>query len=243
MSSAAFPEAMWIAKGAHPDGDGACVMEWVSLLAGGAKTDHPGCTNPLIAAAAITVNDLLGDEDRQRLAPLVPRLALATVSGPRIDVALAVWCGRGILPLCRPPTRPAAEAAVLAAAEWLAGRGSEARCRAAAVDAADAAARHDDRWGYAAANVASAAADSAAAAADDGARPVERGSGPGHDFEALVGAAIRGAARRGDDLVSWLEALVDAHGSAAVALHAERPPARAGWPLVGAFEGLEALPV
>lgn len=69
-------------------------MEWVSLIRYGAlkrdsadrlrvdwkhgtKSDHPACTNRLVADAAISVNDALGDRDRGQLAHLIPRLLRA----------------------------------------------------------------------------------------------------------------------------------------------------------------------
>ena len=55
--------------------DGACVMEYVSVLAGVRFTDHPRCTPPALAALARLVNDRIGDDDvRSRLALLAPDL-------------------------------------------------------------------------------------------------------------------------------------------------------------------------
>lgn len=51
---------------------GACFMEYASLLAGADFSDHPRCTHPLLAQVARMVNDALDDENRQRIAPLVP---------------------------------------------------------------------------------------------------------------------------------------------------------------------------
>jgi hypothetical protein len=51
---------------------GACFMEYASLLAGLGFSDHPRCTHPLLAHVARLVNDALTDENRQRIAPLVP---------------------------------------------------------------------------------------------------------------------------------------------------------------------------
>jgi hypothetical protein len=55
--------------------DGACVMEYVSVLAGGRFTDHPRCTPPALAALARLVNDRIVDDDvRSQLALLAPDL-------------------------------------------------------------------------------------------------------------------------------------------------------------------------
>lgn len=55
--------------------EGVCVMEYISVLAGGEFTDWPDCTHPLLAKLAHKANDTLGDDERTpTLAPLVPRL-------------------------------------------------------------------------------------------------------------------------------------------------------------------------
>jgi hypothetical protein len=53
--------------------DGACMMEYVSVLAGSRFTDHPRCTPPGLAALARLVNDRIVDDGvRSRLALLAP---------------------------------------------------------------------------------------------------------------------------------------------------------------------------
>jgi hypothetical protein len=51
---------------------GACFMEFASFLAGERWSDHPACTHPLLAQVARCVNDLVSDEARQELVPLIP---------------------------------------------------------------------------------------------------------------------------------------------------------------------------
>lgn len=64
-----------IARGAHSAAAGeACVMEYVSVLAGESFSDHPSCTHPVLAEAARTVNDLMSDENRFKLVPVITRL-------------------------------------------------------------------------------------------------------------------------------------------------------------------------
>src|SRR4051812_48697369 len=69
--------------GAHlvPE-DGVCLMEYVSVLAGTAFTDHPPCTDPTLAAVARLVNDTPPDPGRPLLARFAPLLAQA---GGRAD--------------------------------------------------------------------------------------------------------------------------------------------------------------
>jgi hypothetical protein len=79
--------------------DGGCVMQWVGLVVGhndGARTwtDEIPCTNTVIAHAAVRLNDeLLDDKERQRLWPLVSRLAgcRRTSADNAINLRLAVW--------------------------------------------------------------------------------------------------------------------------------------------------------
>lgn len=66
-----------LAGGGHLEQSGkACVMEYVSMIAGEAWSDAPPCTDRVLASAARTVNDLMiRVENRSRLLlPLVPDL-------------------------------------------------------------------------------------------------------------------------------------------------------------------------
>lgn len=84
--------------GSHKDPkDGACVMEYVSILAGEPFSDKPACTDHRLASVAWMVNDGLADEDRHRLLPFIPRLIgtaniLETYSeGPPFGNAAEFW--------------------------------------------------------------------------------------------------------------------------------------------------------
>lgn len=57
----------------HPE-QGACLMEYVSVLAGLPFNDHPACTAPAIAYLARRVNDILEDPIRAELARRAPVL-------------------------------------------------------------------------------------------------------------------------------------------------------------------------
>ncbi|MGY1742960.1 MULTISPECIES: hypothetical protein [unclassified Blastococcus] len=70
--------------GAHRTPEqGACLMEYVSVLAGTPFGDHSRCTDPALAALARLVNDATSDEGRPALARLAPDLAAAAPAGPR----------------------------------------------------------------------------------------------------------------------------------------------------------------
>lgn len=63
---------------------GACLMEYVSVLAGERFSDKPHCTDPVLAAVARSVNDYSSDTARQRLAVVASELSAA---GP-VDLAV-----------------------------------------------------------------------------------------------------------------------------------------------------------
>ncbi len=63
--------------------DGACVMEFVSVLAGESWSDSPACTDRALAALARRINDDVGPNGRTALATLAPRLVGAVDRVPR----------------------------------------------------------------------------------------------------------------------------------------------------------------
>ena len=65
-------------------------MEYASLLAGVGFTDHPRCTHPLLAHVARMVNDALDDENRQRIAPLVPAVIGVRTPSPELTATLVM---------------------------------------------------------------------------------------------------------------------------------------------------------
>ena len=93
--SAPAPEHLPIlSRGAHNDpADGACLMEYVSLLAGERFSDRPTCTHPLLAQIARLVNDTSPDGARHELAPLAPGLIGTADGDPKAAAALVVCCG------------------------------------------------------------------------------------------------------------------------------------------------------
>lgn len=82
-----------LAQGSHHGPrEGACLMEYVSVLAGLPFDDHPRCTDPVLAAMARQVNDAASDAGRQHLASLAPQLAASTRIAPdRVAAMLDLW--------------------------------------------------------------------------------------------------------------------------------------------------------
>jgi hypothetical protein len=74
-------------------------MELASFLAGEPWSDRPACTHPLLAALAREVNDRIGDEARQQIAPLVTEVIGLRSDDPRIDAMLAREVALAALPV------------------------------------------------------------------------------------------------------------------------------------------------
>lgn len=90
-----IPDALpTLSKGSHKPHEGlACVMEYVSVLAGEAWTDQPKCTHPALAQMAILTNDWLDDRTRSLMIPLIGRLfgTRRGTNDKRINRRLAYW--------------------------------------------------------------------------------------------------------------------------------------------------------
>jgi hypothetical protein len=78
---------------------GACFMEMASFLAGERWSDHPHCTQPLLAAMAREINDRLGDRSRQDLVPLVPSVVGLVSDDKRVDAWIAREAALSALPV------------------------------------------------------------------------------------------------------------------------------------------------
>ena len=79
-----------LAEGAHGTAqEGLCAMEAVAWLEGEPHSDHPECVSPVLAAYTRRFNDRLGDADRQRLIPFLPKL-VGTVA-PELEQARAEY--------------------------------------------------------------------------------------------------------------------------------------------------------
>ncbi|GAA0618274.1 hypothetical protein HPO96_13200 [Kribbella sandramycini] len=78
---------------------GACFMEFASYLAGEPWSDHPACTNALLAGVARDVNDCTTDAGRARLAPLIPSVIGLTPSDPHVVPRVTARCIQHALPI------------------------------------------------------------------------------------------------------------------------------------------------
>ena len=75
-------------KHRHP-GKGACFMEMASWLAGEKWSDHPPCTDPVLAALAREVNDHLDAEHRAEIVPMIPDVIGTTSDDPRLPLQIS----------------------------------------------------------------------------------------------------------------------------------------------------------
>jgi hypothetical protein len=115
-----------LSAGSHDAEHGeACVMEYVSLLAGEEWSDRPECTHPLLAHEARTTNDLLRDSDRSRMVPLIGRLFGTTEDSPELRARLRITQARQVIVLIDPASRGRALAAVERAESWIGREGTD----------------------------------------------------------------------------------------------------------------------
>jgi hypothetical protein len=125
-----------LSAGSHNADQGeACVMEYVSLLAGEEWSDRPECTHPLLAHEARTTNDLLREGDRTKLVPLIGRLFGTTDDSPELRAHLRLAQARQVIGLLDPAARPRALAAVTRAESWLGRDGDDKDVRQAFAEA------------------------------------------------------------------------------------------------------------
>ena len=94
---------MILAAGRHREpGEGACLLELVSVLAGEPWTDRPRCVHPVLAAIARRVNDACSDEGRDALVPCA--VPLIGTAGAPVSAVLVERCARAALSV-RPDLR------------------------------------------------------------------------------------------------------------------------------------------
>jgi hypothetical protein len=74
-------------------------MEFASYLAGERWSDHPSCTNPLLARLARLINDNTSDAERTRLVGLVPSVVGLTSDDVRVDLRIALRAASTALPV------------------------------------------------------------------------------------------------------------------------------------------------
>ncbi|TXK19664.1 hypothetical protein [Homoserinibacter sp. GY 40078] len=72
-------------------------MEFASYLAGERWSDHPACTDRTLSALARGVNDLVSDERRGELVPLIPRVV--GLNGHHLGLVVALRAAVEALPI------------------------------------------------------------------------------------------------------------------------------------------------
>ncbi|MEH3076505.1 MAG: hypothetical protein PGN11_11670 [Quadrisphaera sp.] len=92
---------------------GACFMEMASFLAGERWSDHPSCTDPLLATAARCINDRTSDAARPRLGALVPDVVGLTSADPHLPPRLVRVAAAHALPVAAEPRQRVLSVAVL----------------------------------------------------------------------------------------------------------------------------------
>ena len=92
-------------------------MEFASYLAGERWSDHPQCTHPHIASLARDVNDLVSDEHRNDLAPLIHRVVGLRSDDPHLSVVIAVRAAHAAIPVASMDRQRAIAFGVLALIE------------------------------------------------------------------------------------------------------------------------------
>jgi hypothetical protein len=113
--SSSAPELLPIlSRGKHRNSrKGACFMEMASVLAGERWSDHPKCTHPLLADLARLVNDCTSDEERQKLAVLIPSVVGLTSDDLRFDSRITLRCATTALPVASAERQNALAVAIL----------------------------------------------------------------------------------------------------------------------------------
>jgi hypothetical protein len=179
---AAWLDRLELAKGAHPDANGAaCVMEAVSYIAREPWSDHPACASPIITGFLARWQDAMDDADRQMLKPFIPRMVGTRTTWEDEQTRawmLTDWLARECAPAWMRLAGLTAQAEVLESLAPIKSAASARKAQPALAQARkDAAAAWDAAW--AAARAAAWAA--AWAAARDALRPTT---------EALQGSAL-----------------------------------------------------
>lgn len=125
---------------------GACFMEFASYLAGERWSDHPACTDRVLAALARGVNDVVLDDRRDELVPLIPRVIGLRSSDGRLGLTIALRAAIAALPIASMERQRALAVAVLATSDAIAARGIRDPELAAAAEQALADTPDAARW-------------------------------------------------------------------------------------------------
>jgi hypothetical protein len=116
------PESMPVlSRGKHRNPRrGACFMEMTSFLAGERWSDHPACTHPLLASLARMVNDIVTDQVRPRLVPMIPSVIGLNSDDLHLDAVIARRAAAAALPIAAAPRQHSLAIAVLSCERVLA---------------------------------------------------------------------------------------------------------------------------
>lgn len=112
-------DALTLGRGQHSGpGEGACLMEAASYLAGEPWSDAPDCASEVVAGLLRALNDMLPDRPRQELRRYLPRIVASrgtdAQEAARTDIA-AWWLTTGPGALLPRRHRALVEAAITAA--------------------------------------------------------------------------------------------------------------------------------
>ena len=126
MNASAVPDGVPVlSRGKHHSPRrGACFMEFASFLAGDRWSDHPSCTHPLLAQVARLVNDLISDEGRQELVPLIPSV-VGRRGDDRTSITLPVAVVAAVILEVPEPNQRVLAAGLLSAHQVCAEAGTE----------------------------------------------------------------------------------------------------------------------
>ena len=114
--------------------EGGCVLQVADWIHRREWTDSPPCVHPVLRSFAITVNDRLPDDERQKLLDLIPRLLNTNTGDEVLTRKLLGYLARQVYPVYAEWARKAGyddEGAVLACIE-AAERGEAAKAAGAA---------------------------------------------------------------------------------------------------------------
>ena len=104
---------------------GACFMEFASYLAGERWSDHPSCTDPVLASLARGVNDNLTDGRRDEIAVEIPRVIGLRGDDSVVGLVVALRAAIAALPVANMERQRSLAIGILALRPALADRGIE----------------------------------------------------------------------------------------------------------------------
>ncbi len=102
---------------------GACFMEFASYLAGERWSDHPSCTDPVLASLARGVNDNLSDARRDEIAVDIPRVIGLRGDDSVVGLVVALRAAIAALPVASMERQHSLAIGILALRPVLAERG------------------------------------------------------------------------------------------------------------------------